>query len=82
MPEDKNMAVDSELPQKNKSTTNIRSSGNALAQVTMLDGTVLDINIDVRLIILWKSARNVYIFFFFAAKSQRERIIGQSVWLH
>ncbi|XP_018563354.1 protein 4.1 homolog isoform X3 [Anoplophora glabripennis] len=46
MPEDKNMAVDSELPQKNKSTTSVRSSGNALAQVTMLDGTVLDISIE------------------------------------
>lgn len=47
MPEDKNMAVDSELPQKTKSTTNIRSSGNALAQVTMLDGTTLEISIEV-----------------------------------
>lgn len=50
MPEDKDMAVDSDLPQKNKTTTSVRSSGNALAQVTMLDGTVLDISIEVRLV--------------------------------
>ncbi|KAJ8926029.1 hypothetical protein NQ315_009884, partial [Exocentrus adspersus] len=47
MPEDKNMAVDSEISQKSsKPAAAVRSSGNALAQVTMLDGTVLDISIE------------------------------------
>ncbi|KAJ8931592.1 hypothetical protein NQ314_015454, partial [Rhamnusium bicolor] len=46
MPEDKKMAVDNELPAKNKASTNVRNSGNTLAQVTMLDGTVLDVSIE------------------------------------
>lgn len=47
MPEDTKMAVDNESLPKTKSTGNVRSSGNVLAQVTMLDGSVLDINIEV-----------------------------------
>lgn len=50
MPEETKMAVDNDTQSKNKSTTNVRSSGNTLAQVTMLDGSVLNINIDVSVI--------------------------------
>lgn len=47
MPEDTKMAVDNDSLAKNKSTGNVRNSGNTLAQVTMLDGSILDFNIDV-----------------------------------
>lgn len=47
MPEETKMAVDTDTLPKNKTTSNVRSTGNALAQVTMLDGAVLDIYIDV-----------------------------------
>lgn len=51
MPEDKKMAVDndSSSPAKTKSTAPVSRSiggGNTVAQVTMLDGTILDITID------------------------------------
>lgn len=51
MPEDTKMAVDNDSLPKTKSTGNVRSSGNVLAQVTMLDGSVLDINIEVNIIL-------------------------------
>lgn len=49
MPEDKKMAVEKEntSPAKSKTPT-ISRSGNTLAHVTMLDGSVLDVNIEVR----------------------------------
>ncbi|KAJ8975533.1 hypothetical protein NQ317_003874 [Molorchus minor] len=46
MPENKKMAVDSEIMNKNKSSTNVRSSGNTTTFITMLDGTVLEVHID------------------------------------
>lgn len=56
MPEDKKMAVEKEntSPAKSKTPT-ISRSGNTLAQVTMLDGSVLDVNIEVNLLILMSS---------------------------
>lgn len=52
MPEKEKMAVEKEntSPAKNKTST-INRSGNTLAQVTMLDGTVLDVNIEVFIIL-------------------------------
>lgn len=51
MPEDSKMAVETDSsPAKNKTATATRSSGNTLAQVTMLDGTVLDVPIEVQYI--------------------------------
>lgn len=50
MPEESKMAVDNDSIVKNKSTGNVRTTGNTLAQVAMLDGSVLDINIDVSII--------------------------------
>lgn len=48
MPEDKKMAVDNDtLPSKKSSTTLIRGSGSTTAKITMLDGSVLPITIDV-----------------------------------
>lgn len=48
MPEEKKMAVEKEntSPAKSKTST-ISRSGNTVAHVTMLDGTVLDVNIEV-----------------------------------
>lgn len=51
MPEESKMAVDNDSLAKNKSTGNVRTTGNTLAQVAMLDGSVLDINIDVSIFI-------------------------------
>ncbi|XP_044265242.1 protein 4.1 homolog isoform X1 [Tribolium madens] len=47
MPGEKKMAVDNDSsPAKSKSSTLGRSTGNTLAHVTMLDGTVLDVSIE------------------------------------
>ena len=48
MPEDKKMAIENEniSPAKTKPVSPNRT-GNMLAQVTMLDGSILDIYIDV-----------------------------------
>ncbi|KAG5888335.1 hypothetical protein JTB14_014566 [Gonioctena quinquepunctata] len=46
MPEDKKMAVDNDTLPSKKSSSLLRSSGSTLAQITMLDGSVLDINIE------------------------------------
>ncbi|RZB89842.1 4.1 -like [Asbolus verrucosus] len=47
MPGEKKMAVDNDSsPAKNKTSTLGRSTGNTLAHVTMLDGTVLDVSIE------------------------------------
>lgn len=47
MPEETKMAIDNDTLPKNKSISNVRSTGNTLARVTMLDGSILDINVDV-----------------------------------
>nr|XP_023021915.1 protein 4.1 homolog isoform X2 [Leptinotarsa decemlineata] len=46
MPEDKKMAVDNDTLPSKKSSSLVRSSGSTLAQVTMLDGSILDVNIE------------------------------------
>lgn len=48
MPGEKKMAVDNDSsPAKSKSSTLGRNTGSTLAHVTMLDGTVLDVSIEV-----------------------------------
>lgn len=49
MPEETKMAVEKEntSPAKSKTST-MNRSGNTLAQVTMLDGSILEVNIEVR----------------------------------
>lgn len=54
MPEKEKMAVEKEntSPAKNKTTTLSRGGGGyTVAQVTMLDGSVLDVNIEVKQIV-------------------------------
>lgn len=53
MPEEKKMAVEKEntSPAKNKTAT-VARSGNTSAQVTMLDGSILQINIEVLMTVL------------------------------
>lgn len=51
MPGEKKMAVDNDSsPAKSKSSTLGRNTGNTLAHVTMLDGTVLDVSIEVKVV--------------------------------
>lgn len=46
MPEAKKMAVDNDASPKKGGAARVARTGNALAQVTMLDGSVLDISIE------------------------------------
>jgi hypothetical protein len=49
MPGEKKMAVDNDSsPAKSKTSTLGRSTGNTVAHVTMLDGSVLDVSIEVK----------------------------------
>lgn len=59
MPEEKKMTVENEnaSPAKQKSSPAGRT-GNALAQVTMLDGTILDVYIEVNTALKLILARN------------------------